>query len=438
MKLFRSLVELGAFIGVPLAILACFALFRDAAQIRIGILDFNSDYFLGVMVAVALAPLLQLPIFPEAHRKVLTLLWLARCGTTLGVMLAYEGYYTLDSAQYFHRGMQIGDPFSLFAFGQGTDNLEAVTALILAILPSFTAAKVVYSFVGLIAVYIVYRAATLYLRRDMPDLLLVLGVFPSILFWNSILGKDPITSLGIALVTLGAVGFLTRRRMIFLVVVAAGLLTAAFIRSWLGLIFLAPLVATIFLTGRASLGTKIGFSILGVPGFLVALQTFQERFAIQTASDLVQRADTLSQGWARGGSAQQIEGGLNSLTDMILFMPVGAFTALFRPLPGEVLNPFGMLAGLENAFLLGLIVYGVYRRGVGPVLRDPVLLWAILTLLAWSAIYGFVSYQNLGTAFRFRAQVAPIMLLLALYLASGIATPRARAGPGRAAPTPAE
>ena len=100
---------------------------------------------------------------------------------------------------------------------------------------------------------------------------------------------------------------------------------------------------------------------------------------------------------------------------MIAFLPIGAFTALFRPLPLEVRNAFGLLAGLENAYMLGLFVVGMTRRGFG-WFRQPVLLWALTTLLVWGAVYGFVSYQNLGSAFRFRVQVAPILLLLGLYL----------------------
>ncbi len=101
---------------------------------------------------------------------------------------------------------------------------------------------------------------------------------------------------------------------------------------------------------------------------------------------------------------------------MIAFLPIGTFTALFRPLPFEVPNTFGTLAGLENAYLLALFVVGLSRHGLR-WFRQPILLWAVTALLVWGAAYGFASYQNLGTSFRYRAQVAPILLLLGLYLA---------------------
>ena len=80
-----------------------------------------------------------------------------------------------------------------------------------------------------------------------------------------------------------------------------------------------------------------------------------------------------------------------------------------------MLNPFGMLAGIENAVLLGLFVTGVWRHRLR-WLGHPLLMWCALTLVCWSAIYGFPSYQNLGTAFRFAVQTTPILLMLSLYL----------------------
>jgi len=114
-----------------------------------------------------------------------------------------------------------------------------------------------------------------------------------------------------------------------------------------------------------------------------------------------------------------------SIGSMLAFVPTGLFTALFRPLPLEVPNIFDLFAGIENAVLLALIVVGILRRGLG-WLRESILLWAFVTLIVWGAVYGFASYQNLGTAFRFRAQVTPILLLLGLYLSfgAGLQAPR--------------
>jgi hypothetical protein len=200
--------------------------------------------------------------------------------------------------------------------------------------------------------------------------------------------------------------------------VAFGLVIASFIRVWLGLIFVIPLIAAYVLAGRSSAFTKVLFVLIAAPAFFVTLQVFSERFSLETTQDLVSTTQVLSSSWAHGGSAQAIRGEFDSILSMILFAPVGAFAALFRPLPFEVPNAFGMMAGLENAAILMLFMVGFARRGIAWV-RQPIVLWAVSVLLVWGTLYGFVSYQNLGTAFRFRAQVVPILLLLGLYLAYG-------------------
>jgi len=197
--------------------------------------------------------------------------------------------------------------------------------------------------------------------------------------------------------------------------VAIGLLIASFIRVWLGIIFATPLIITYVMSSRTSVLTKLIFLVIAIPGFLLTLQGFSEQFSLETTEDLVATTDEISTAWAHGGSSQQIEGGFDSIPSMIAFMPIGAFTALFRPLPFEVPNSFGLMAGLENMYILVLFAVGLLRNGIGRF-RQPILLWALITLLVWGATYGFASYQNLGSAFRFRVQVVPILLLLGLYL----------------------
>jgi len=60
--------------------------------------------------------------------------------------------------------------------------------------------------VGFIAMYIFYRTAVIFLHHEDKRLFYTLALFPSIVFFSSILGKDPIVLLGIALYVYGVVG----------------------------------------------------------------------------------------------------------------------------------------------------------------------------------------------------------------------------------------
>ena len=414
-KNLHLLVEIVALAATLALMIAGFVMFETIAAVQFGIYNIAADYSAGLITALVLAVLTYFWPVPAAHRQILVLLWLVRVGVVLGVMLAYEARYPLDAAMYYLTGKALNDPTALLAFGKGTDNIRALVGLLSNITESYSAQKVIFSYVGLIAVYIFYRAATICLGQDKIVALYALGLLPSLVFWSSILGKDPIVLLGIAIHCYGVVGLIVRKKTFMLLYIVIGLLIASFIRVWLGVIFVTPLIVTYVMLGRAPTVTKLTFILIAIPGFMFALQSFSESFSVETTQDLVATTDRISSAWALGGSAQKIEGGFTSIPSMIAFTPIGSFTALFRPLPFEIPNVFGMMAGLENAYILLLVVVGLMRQGFG-WLRQPVLFWAVTTLLVWAAVYGFASYQNLGSAFRFRVQVVPILFLLGLYL----------------------
>lgn len=412
----RLLAIIGAWVATPVMMVVCYNLFAGWAAAHFRIYDVAGDYTDGVIAAVLLLALIQVWPVPAAHRRVLSLLWLVRIGITLGVMIAFEALYRGDMPRYYLDGLAFNNPFAALAFGEGTQNTSALVGIVGLITEAYSAIKVIFAYVGLIALYVFYRAAIVCLGYEKIALLYVLGLFPSFLFWGSLLGKDPIVLLGIAVYSYGAARLIVEHRMSALAWVFVGLLIASFIRVWLGAIFVAPLVFTYVMAGRTSPLAKLAFAVIAIPGVLVAVQSFAQEFQIASTEELVATTEKLSEAWARGGSAQYIQGGFDSLGAMLAFVPIGAFAALFRPLPFEIPNIFGVLAGLENGFVLALFVFGLMRRGVG-WLGQPILLWAAATLVVWGAVYGFVSYQNLGTAFRFRVQVVPIMLFLGLYLA---------------------
>jgi hypothetical protein len=128
--------------------------------------------------------------------------------------------------------------------------------------------------------------------------------------------------------------------------------------------------------------------------------------------EFLQITNSLSHSWNYGGAGESAPE-FHTLSQMFMFAPGGMFTALFRPLPGEVRNLFGLLAGFENLFLVSLLLLAV-RRFNFKLFRDPTILAATCLVVLWSFIYSFISYQNLGSAFRFRLQILPVLLSLLL------------------------
>lgn len=388
--------------------------FIVSADMRISVEDLGQDYLTGLAWAIALSVLIMISPVRSCDRMPLLILWFLLVIAALGLRVVYEDYYAyLDVFKYFREAGQ-GGSIGL-EFGRGTPTVIFLTRLHQQYwLDSFQAIKITWTFIGLLAIYFHYRAATMYLGYTAPKLLLVLGCFPGILFWSSQAGKDPISLFGIGLYVLGVVGYHRFRTLKFIMLVLVGMFIASSIRLWLGLILAAPLLVFIFYSQMSYLA-KISLFVCAIMVFSLALSQFGERFSVVTADDLVATTESVSQSWAKGGSGQNIESGFSSLFDLVSFLPLGVVTALLRPFPGEVLTPFGMLAGFENLILIIFLMKSIRRTGARE-LADPIIIWAISMILIWASVYGFVSYQNLGSAVRFKLQILPLFWLTLLYL----------------------
>lgn len=384
----------------------------DASSWRVAGTGGAEAYLWGLGWAALLgAALLAWPV-PKAHRATLLLLWWVKVLVALGFMLVYEAHYMteLDAYGYFLRGMEEVD-WSQAALA-GIWPIDTLVWLMLWVVPdSYHAVKVTLAYGALAGTYFLWRATRDVWPEHRLASLVVLALVPSVLFWSSILGKDPLVVLGLGLACFGAVG-LAKRRWGRAIPFLLGIGLVILVRPWIAWFALAALAwaawlarggappAVVWRRARASVAWGI---VLGLAFLWVTTGT-------ALADRLVARLNYTSHVWAYGGSAQRAPV-FTSLWHALAFLPLGAFTAWFRPLPGEVPSLFGTMAGLEGAALLALVVWTA-ARGARERLRDPALLWGLAFLALWSVLYAFLSYQNLGTGARFRMQALPIALLV--------------------------
>lgn len=385
----------------------------------------TADFWVGVgvatLLALALAAVTRAPL-----RRPLLLLWGAKALVALGFMLWYEDHYSgrLDAFSYFD-GVNPDSPSSS-AVPHGTAFVIFLSSIIQEVAgPSYHAVKVVFAFIGLIGLVLLVQAT----RRRWPDLpsriLLLVGLFPGVLFWSSIIGKEPLMLLALGLVAHGLVS--ARRGLSQVAFVAGGVLLAYQARAWMGIILGVPTMilalrnglATLFpghpWTRRVTWSIAIACALLG----LLAM-------ASGGAALLRDRLNATRAAEAGIGGSSLPAPPFDSFADMLVFWPFGAFTALFRPLPGEALSAgfFGLLAGLEGGLLIALTLRAV-RRGRPSDLRDAWAGWMVAVIGLWLALYAYLSSINLGTAMRYRLQILPLLLLL-LFRAG---RPRDRADP---------
>ena len=350
----------------------------------------------------------------EQDRRVLLLLWGAKLGVALGFMLLYENNYAVLDAYTYFRAASAGDVVMHGVTG-GTRRVLDFASLHPALLQSsYHALKLTFALVGLIGVYVFYRAAVLASGRERPALLIALGLFPSILFWSSILGKDPIMLLGVGLYALGAVRWTRGDDARGLGLLLAGIGIAMAVRFWMVPIMLLPAVPLLVPRSLHPF-SRAALLLVGIGGVALIARSFAQELQVAGLVDLLTAAGNTPGAWA-GGSSQQLPSNVTTPVGFAVFLPWGAFTALFRPLPFEAHNVFALLAGVESAGLLLLLAIGVVRLRRG-ALQDRIVRWALTFLLCWSALYSVLSYQNLGAAVRFRSQILPMLLLVLLHMA---------------------
>lgn len=412
------MVAVGLALGV---LLALFVAGIGTLGHRIPSQHLLADYFVALLWCIGIALyLLCLPVSSQ-ERSDLVMLWGARCGVTLLAMLFYEFRYPLDAYSYYRTAMGAGLDMTFVEYGRGTENTAALAWLMNRYLPifdSYHALKVCFSFLGFIGSFVVYRAFAPFCGENRRRLLYLMFLFPSVIFWSSILGKDPVIFLGISLYVYGTIRFVYSGSLMFLVPLVAGVLLAGAFRTWYLPILLVPL-ATFGISGIKRPWLKYAFLGVIAAGVVYSARMFAAQFELGSVEDLVGRTQTVSHSWGRGGSAN-LAPVFSGVSGMLKFAPMGMFTALFRPLPGEVMNPFGLLAGFENLFLLAFVAKAVSRLSTKrEKLKEPVTLWAIVLILLWSFIYGFVSFQNLGSGARFKLQILPVMLCVLFFLSSG-------------------
>lgn len=410
-----TLLALGIAAGLPRLLRLVVVLGRNVPDPNL-----IEGYLTGVFWAIGLGLTILFWPVPRQHKPDLLVAWLLRCATTLGVMLVFEYQYSaMDAYMYYLTPKLPGYQWSAFKFGFGTENIQRLVWLQSHIFPhSFHATMVAWSMIGMIATYLFYRSAVVLMGHDDRRVFYILALFPSVLFWSSLLGKDPVTFLGMGLYCYGTMSWYRKRLPRYLLVGAIGILIAAYIRSWYGPMMLASLAA--FAIRGDAAGSRRGFLmrlafllLIGI-GLSVAWQHSRYSESFGSADALVETSSSVNQSFARGGSAT---GGASfgSLADLILYLPIGIFTVLFRPFFGEVRNLFGLISGVENLILLILAALAVKRLNWRHF-QQPVFLWAVLFIFMWAAQYGVVASANLGSLVRYRLQILPLFLGLLLYL----------------------
>jgi hypothetical protein len=361
----------------------------------------------------------------------------ARVATVLIASFYIEPYYlsaTGSDAELYHSvGVQVSQ--SLLMSGRlpvtgldlGTNNYSLYTGICYLLFgPSRLAVKLVNTGVGAIGSILFYKTYVSYYGRANRILQFLLFFSPTLLYWSSIHGKDPLTFFSLGLGFWGTAKFAKERskRGFFACLFAA--LCLFLIRPHVACVYLAAL-STVFvvhsLAEKKSPGTKLAslacLTLVILAANFVVHNYLQEEMSSPAA--IFERVSARHDALDAGNSAIEVPT-LMGWKGVLAYLPSGAATVMFRPLPWESGGLLLRLTSLDQLALTvaELVFFGhlLFRALNGSSRRRGLVSSgaSIDALTVFVAAYatGFVllfTYLagNLGTLAREKIQLAPFV-----------------------------
>ncbi len=390
------------------------------------------DYVVGILMWIVFA--VGILVAGGDSRRMLLLGWVGKLFVALVAMLFYEQLYDSDSTSYFsfrltryHPQADLRDTdlitniLLIFNADPNNENIGSANFMRLFALitfwmpPYFHALKVVFAFFGFLGSWYFYRAVVVALGREYLPAFYLLVFSPSIMFWSSTLGKDPLVFLFIGLYAYGGAIWLVQGRLTAFWLIGTGILGVSIVRPWVSLMGMAALLAA-SVVGRRRLWQAAVLALAGAAGFYLYWENISLVFGDVVLSEFIlQRAEGVAQDTARsggsGGELPDLKGGASLGTAL----PWIIFTGLFRPLPFDITNPLTALAAAENTAVLCLALVAICRFRL-VYFRDALVLWPILFCLMWATLYGLIVMANFGTGVRYKLQVWPFLVMVLLLL----------------------
>ncbi len=338
-------------------------------------------------------------------------LWLIKSFVTLIFMLLYEYVYNLDAYMYYARALYIEE---VSFFNNATDNVIMLTKILSHFVgESFYSLKITYSLMGFIGLIFFYKCYLYILKKNniesfvQKEFMYVLFLFPTIIFWSSTLGKEPLTLFFVGMFTYNFIKSVDSYNLENIFFVVLSIIGVTFIRPWWGVIF--TIVIILSMINFKSKVQMIIVSLLLPFSFYIIWIILSAR-GMTSIDQLFHHMYLTSTQMANGNSAIAVND-ISTLWGYLYYYIPNLFTTLFRPMFYEVTNMFTLLSAIENIILLYLFLRYILFKPI-EILNNKHLRILAIFIFVWSLIYVIISPTNLGTAVRFKLQILPIILIL--------------------------
>jgi len=281
-----------------------------------------------------------------------------------------------------------------------------------------------FAFGGIWRLFLVFNS---YFPKYQKELAFSILFFPSVLFWGSGIMKDTITMSAIGWYTYSVYMIFFKKEKIFKHIISLALAiflivsTKPFIiialmpGSMIWLLFnnikkiknkvLRILLTPLLIAGFLSLGSLLMSSLSESMGDYGSLDSVLEKAAV-TQQDLL-RVE------AYGTHSYDIGVFEPTLAGVAPKIPAALMAGLFRPYLWDSGNFVMLISGLENAFLLFLVLYCFLRVGIfkffGIIFSEPLLIFSFLFSLFFAFTVGLAS-ANFGALVRYKIPLLPFFV----------------------------
>lgn len=349
-------------------------------------------------------------LIAKTMRKELVFIWLLKVFITLVLMLFYESHYNLDAFVYFSSIFNIQDvPFSL----NNSSSIISYFSYYLSYIfgQSYQSLKLVYSLIGFLGLVALYKAFEIIIEEAKIEnntlFIYIFFLFPTILFWSSILGKDPINLFIIGLILYAFIMIEKEFKFKYLVLLLVMLILIYFIRYW----FVGIIVLSFVMYYSYSYIFKknwyyfISFIILAS----IAISNIDTPYSQIFLDKLNSFSNVFSAGNSKTNTYDYI-----SVSDYFYYFIPNTFTTLFRPMLFDITNAFTLVSACENIVLFILCIRYIFFN-IHNLVHNKYIVFLLFYIFSWLVFYVMVAPGNLGTAARFKLQVLPALLIIIGY-----------------------
>lgn len=344
-------------------------------------------------------------------------------------------------------------PFEVYGGDSSTGAMNAITAIAFHLLGrslyTVCLACSTLAFSGQLALYVGFRR--MFPEGSRAWIQVAAMLVPSVVFWSSGLLKEAFALTGLGWIILGLTEPRGRWRYTGPVLIVSGLVLCALFKSYV----LFPLVVAMGVyvywsravarSGGASIEVRpisLAIAIAFAIGGVMALGEIFPSYSLTRFSAEAARLHRL--GGTVGGGSYYSVGSLARLGfwGQMALAPFALLSALFRPFPFEIRNPFLLVNGIETMGLAAVAARAISKQSWGRIWErvraSPGQMMSLVFVITFGAAVGLVT-TNIGSLSRYRIPMMPFFVALVVCWVAPVeahSRAAARALPPAAPPPP--